>query len=38
MAAEFNAKYIDLFNTPLTTDAANYTLILEPRRRPPILR
>jgi GDSL-like Lipase/Acylhydrolase family/PEP-CTERM motif len=28
VAGEFNAKYIDLFNTPLTTDAADYTLIL----------
>ena len=28
VAAEFHANYIDLFNTPLTTDAANYTLIL----------
>ena len=28
MAGEFNAKYINLFDTPLTNDAANYTLIL----------
>ncbi len=28
VASEFNANYVDLFNTPLTTDAANYTLIL----------
>ena len=28
VAGEFNARYVDLFNTPLTTDAANYTLIL----------
>ncbi len=28
LASAFNANYIDLFNTPLTTDAANTTLIL----------
>jgi hypothetical protein len=28
VASEFNANYVDLFNTPLTTDAADYTLIL----------
>ena len=28
VAGEFHAHYIDLYNTPLTTDAANYTLIL----------
>jgi GDSL-like Lipase/Acylhydrolase family/PEP-CTERM motif len=28
VAGEFDAHYINLFNTPLTTDAANYTLIL----------
>jgi GDSL-like Lipase/Acylhydrolase family/PEP-CTERM motif len=28
VAGEFHANYIDLFDTPLTTDAANYTLIL----------
>ena len=28
MASEFHAYYVDLYNTPLTTDAANYTLIL----------
>jgi hypothetical protein len=28
VAGEFHAHYINLFNTPLTTDAANYTLIL----------
>jgi lysophospholipase L1-like esterase len=28
VAAEFNAKYVNLFDTPLTNDAANYTLIL----------
>jgi hypothetical protein len=29
VAGEFHANYIDLFNSPLTTDAANYTLILD---------
>jgi len=28
LAGEFHANYIDLYNTPLTTDAAEYTLIL----------
>jgi lysophospholipase L1-like esterase len=28
LAGEFHANYIDLYDTPLTTDAANYTLIL----------
>ncbi len=28
VAGEFHANYIDLFDTPLTTDAASYTLIL----------
>jgi lysophospholipase L1-like esterase len=28
VAGEFNAHYVDLFNTPLTTDASHYTLIL----------
>jgi hypothetical protein len=28
VAGEFNAKYVDVFDTPLTNDAANYTLIL----------
>ena len=29
LAGEFHAHYIDLYHTPLTTDAANYTLILQ---------
>jgi hypothetical protein len=29
VAAAFNAKYINLFDTPLTDDAADYTLILD---------
>ena len=28
VAAAFNAKYIDLFDTPLTTEASDYTLLL----------
>jgi hypothetical protein len=28
VAGEFHASYIDLYDTPLTTDAADYTLIL----------
>ncbi len=34
VAAEFHANYIDLFNTPLTTDAASYTLITQGDAHP----